>query len=124
VGKKSPQKVEVVAARGGRPDSFEDDDLGEAPTEKRSIVGEGEPAPPVYVTTKLRKVEIDALLARERARKQQEGRMASGLRPAVTEETIERHERRSRETLPAPASDDDTQPVPLAELGGSRDADD
>ena len=114
----------------GVADRFVDDDeLGEAPTEKRGIIGEGEPERPVYVTTKLRRVEIDALLARERERKQREERLASGLRPAVSDDAIDRHERRARETLPAPPDDerrdDDSTPVSLAELAAAaRDKDD
>ncbi|MBX3209361.1 MAG: hypothetical protein KF764_30290 [Labilithrix sp.] len=75
----------------------------DAPTLKRSVPAElrsaGDDRPPVhatsYVTTKLRKVEIEALLRPEREK--------SGTRPAVSDEDIERFERReTRETLPAP----------------------
>jgi hypothetical protein len=128
-GRPTPRRggqLEALAAGGGRSDSFDyEDELGEAPTEKHTVVGEGESGPPVYPTAKLRKVEIDALLAREREQqRQKDERLASGLRPAVSDDAIERHERRARETIPAPPDeDDDTLPGPLSERDDS-DSDD
>lgn len=82
-----------------------DDDDFEAPTLKRNVPAElrdasEERAPAAVhalgdVTTKLHPAEIAALLEKERAK--------SGMRPAVSEEEIERFARREiRETIPAP----------------------
>ena len=75
--------------------TFTNEDF-EAPTLKRSVPDELRTAQPsAYVTTKLRKAEIDVLIGKERDR--------SGMRRAVSEEDIARFERReTRETLPAP----------------------
>jgi hypothetical protein len=86
----------------------------EAPTEKRNIPAELlDPPPPVYVTTKLRKVEIDQLVAKERAATERD---KSGMRAAISNEAIERYEvRERRETLPAPPDDDLDELDPEAE---------
>ena len=81
---------------------IEDDDF-EAPTKKRAVPPElrdVEAAVPTagYVTTKLRKAEIEALLSKEKERQPS----GSGMRRAVSDEDIERFERREAQTLPAP----------------------
>jgi hypothetical protein len=84
----------------------------EAPTERRSIPDQlREAPPPVRVTTKLRKVEIEALVASEKsASKPPPQRLASGLRRAVTDEALERYElRERRETVPAPPPEDENE---------------
>jgi hypothetical protein len=54
---------------------------------------------------KLRKVEIDALLARDRQKAKPQG---SGLRPALSAEAVDRHEGgERRDTVPAPPADED-----------------
>lgn len=88
---------------------LEDDDF-EAPTAKRPVPAElreyeGEAQTAGYVTTKLRRAEIEELLSKERQQK-------SGMRPAVTDEDIERFARREAVTLPAPP-DPASQQEPL-----------
>jgi hypothetical protein len=62
---------------------------------------------PGPVTTKLLKVEIEALLARDRQKAKPPG---SGLRPALSEKELDVHERRERrDTVPVPA------PAPASE---------
>ncbi len=75
----------------------------EAPTRERTVPAELRDAHdadvhgPGYITTKLRKAEIEALLTKERQHR------GSGMRRAVSDEDIDRFERReTRETLPAP----------------------
>lgn len=75
----------------------------EAPTLKRAVpaelrdANEGGVHTTAYVTTKLRKAEIEALLSKER-----QDHQGSGMRRAVSDEDIERFERREARTLPAP----------------------
>jgi hypothetical protein len=98
----------------------EEDDFFEAPTEKRLVPAELlEPPPPVRVTTKLRKGEIEQLLANTREATQRsadadaaaestppEARIEvrqSGMRPLFSDDATDRFDRRERaETLPAP----------------------
>jgi hypothetical protein len=104
----------------------EEDDFFEAPTEKRGVPAELlEPPPPVRVTTKLRKGEIEQLLANAREATQRDadadtGEAAddgaastppeasaevkrSGMRPLFTDDATDRFGRREgTETLPAP----------------------
>ena len=90
----------------------------EAPTLKRAIpaelrdANEGAAHTTGYVTTKLRKAEIDALLSKE-----SDGHHGSGMRRAVSDEDIERFERREARTLPAPpdaSSEKEKEAEPLA----------
>lgn len=78
------------------------------PTKKRSIPAElRDPHAATYVTTKLRTAEINKLLVKEREK--------SGVRPAVSEEDIERFElREQRETLPAPPLPDEVEDLDAA----------
>ena len=93
---------------------LEDDDF-EAPTAKRPVPAElrdyeGDAQTAGQVTTKLRRAEIDALLSKERQQK-------SGMRPAVTDEDIERFARREAVTLPAPPDTaPEEEPLPLGSV--------
>ena len=110
--------------------TLEDD---EAPTLKRTLPaelrdaqGSGAVHATAYVTTKLRKAEIEALLTRERQQapvrahgdgtpgERRRGERASGMRCAVSEDEIERYERETRETLPAPPDASAERDDPLA----------
>lgn len=90
----------------------------EAPTLKRAVpaelrdANEGGVHTTAYVTTKLRKAEIEALLSKER-----QGHQGSGMRRAVSDEEIERFERREARTLPAPpdaSAEEGKEAEPLA----------
>ena len=90
----------------------------EAPTLKRAVpaelrdADEGGVHTTAYVTTKLRKAEIEALLSKER-----QGHQGSGMRRAVSDEEIERFERREARTLPAPpdaSAEEEKEAQPLA----------
>jgi hypothetical protein len=89
----------VIPKRPSSPEAFADSpEFAEAPTQKRNMPDElCEAPPPVRITTKLKKVELEAIVAAERKQ-----RRTSGVRPAVSDEERERYERRRRETMPAP----------------------
>jgi hypothetical protein len=89
----------------------------EAPTEKRSIPRElRDPPPEGYVTTRIRKEELEEVLKRHDERnavneernptkpapKPAPDAGGSGLRPAVTDDEIARFKRREVDTIPAP----------------------
>ena len=83
----------------------------EAPTQKHTLPAElGEPQ--ALITTKLRRAEIDSILLLQEKRKNE-----SGMRTAVTDEDIERFERREqRETIPAPPD----RPDEMADLDADK----
>jgi len=79
-----------------RPFSPQAFNASEAPTLKQDIPDEiADSEPPAYQTTKVRKVELEALVTEERRK--------SGMVAAYNAEEAERFERRERrETVPAP----------------------
>lgn len=103
---------------------LKDEDF-EAPTLKRAVPAElRDPHAATYVTTKLRKAEIEALLTRERREDARDARDArehegSGMRPAVSDEDIERFARREALTLPAPPDPSASREGPL-EAGAAK----